>query len=72
VEQLANAIAELLQDPAKRATLGAAARRLIETEYSAQRMTDDYLRVYEEAIALVKAGKDRAPGEASTSQGSAR
>jgi len=67
-EQLAGAIAELLHDPAKRAALGAAARRLIENEYSAQRMTDDYLRVYEEAIALTK---DRS-GAASTSQGSVR
>jgi glycosyltransferase involved in cell wall biosynthesis len=50
-ELLAAGIAELLRDPKKRKQLGAAARRLIEEEYSASRMTQDYLRVYEEAIA---------------------
>jgi glycosyltransferase involved in cell wall biosynthesis len=50
VEQLAAAILELLRDPAKRAQLGAAARQLIRDEYSAERMTAEYLRVYEEAL----------------------
>jgi len=50
-ELLAAGIAELLRDAAKRARLGAAARKLIEEEYSAGRMTADYLRVYDEAIA---------------------
>ena len=54
VAALAAAIASLLPDPARRARLGAAARQLIEEEYSAQRMTADYLRIYEEAIATVK------------------
>ena len=31
-----------------------AGRKLIEDEYSANRMTADYLRVYQEAIAAVK------------------
>jgi glycosyltransferase involved in cell wall biosynthesis len=51
VDLLAVAIAKLLRDPAARAQLGAAAMQLIEDEYSAARMTEDYLRVYEEAIA---------------------
>ncbi|MDP9051295.1 MAG: glycosyltransferase family 4 protein [Acidobacteriota bacterium] len=54
VEQLAAGILELLRDEAKRKRFGAAARKLIEDEYSAERMTADYLRVYEEAIAAVK------------------
>ena len=55
VAHLAAGIAELLRDPAKRRRLGAAARRRIEEEYSAARMTMDYLRVYEEAIAACAA-----------------
>jgi glycosyltransferase involved in cell wall biosynthesis len=46
---LASAIADLLRNPAERERLGARARKLIEDEFSAERMTGDYLRVYEEA-----------------------
>jgi glycosyltransferase involved in cell wall biosynthesis len=46
---LASAIASLLRDPAQRKRLGATARKLIADEFSADRMTADYLRVYEEA-----------------------
>jgi glycosyltransferase involved in cell wall biosynthesis len=56
VERLAAGILELLQDTAKRQRFGAAARKLIEEEYSAGRMTADYLRVYDEAITAVKLG----------------
>jgi glycosyltransferase involved in cell wall biosynthesis len=49
-EPLAAAIIELLRDPARRQQLGFAARQLVEDEYSAERMTADYLRVYEDAI----------------------
>jgi glycosyltransferase involved in cell wall biosynthesis len=52
VEALAAGIVELLRDAEKRARLGAGARRLIEEEYSAERMTADYLRVYEAAVAV--------------------
>jgi glycosyltransferase involved in cell wall biosynthesis len=46
---LASAIMTLLRDPALRKRLGTAARKLIEDEFSADRMTADYLRVYEKA-----------------------
>jgi glycosyltransferase involved in cell wall biosynthesis len=54
VDRLAAAILDLLRDEAKRKRFGAAGRKLIEDEYSAERMTTDYLRVYEEAILAVK------------------
>jgi glycosyltransferase involved in cell wall biosynthesis len=53
-ELLASAILNLLQNPAEQKRLGAAGRKLIEDEFSAQRMTDDYLRVYEEAASRGK------------------
>jgi glycosyltransferase involved in cell wall biosynthesis len=56
---LAAAIIELLRDPAKRERLGSAARQLIQDEYSAARMTADYLRVYEEALAAATKGSER-------------
>jgi glycosyltransferase involved in cell wall biosynthesis len=49
IDRLAAAILDLLQHPAKRKQFGAAARKLVESEYSAERMTEDYLRVYAEA-----------------------
>lgn len=54
VDQLAAAIVDLLRDPEKRAQYGAAARLLIAEKYSAARMTEEYLSVYEEAIAAAK------------------
>ena len=53
--RLAQAILELLRDPAKRTAMGAAGRQLVRDEYSADRMTTDYLAVYREAIACAKA-----------------
>lgn len=55
VEALAAGIAGLVRDPARRARLGAAARQLVREEYSAERMAAEYLRVYEEAIAVIAA-----------------
>lgn len=52
---LAEAITALLNNPQKREQLGAAAAQLIADEFSAERMTADYLRVYQEAIASQKA-----------------
>jgi glycosyltransferase involved in cell wall biosynthesis len=48
-DSLATAIVTLLRNPDEQRRLGAAARKLIEDDFSARRMTDDYLRVYEEA-----------------------
>ena len=55
-DSLADAIVELLRNPAKREQLGSAARQLVEDEFSAVRMMADYLRVYEEAIETVASG----------------
>jgi glycosyltransferase involved in cell wall biosynthesis len=52
---LASAIVALLRDTVQRERLGTAARKLIEDEYSADRMTADYLRVYQEAASRRKA-----------------
>jgi len=68
-ELLAAGIKDLLRSPEKRKRLGGAARQLIEEEYSAARMTKDYLHVYEEAIAAVKQGREGRSSPAS--QGSA-
>jgi glycosyltransferase involved in cell wall biosynthesis len=46
VEVLANSMAHLMQSPEERASMAAAARRLTESEFSAERMSEDYLRVY--------------------------
>jgi glycosyltransferase involved in cell wall biosynthesis len=53
-ESLASVIVTLLRNPAQRKSFGAAARRLIEEEFSANRMTADYLRVYAEAASKGK------------------
>ena len=53
-EALASEIAGLLRSPTRRESLGTAARRLVEQKFSAQRMTADYLRVYEEAAATAR------------------
>ena len=58
-ESLAAAIKTLLQDSVRREKLGDAAKLLIQKEYSAARMTAEYLRVYEEAITLASKGNHR-------------
>jgi len=55
--RLSAAIVAVLADQALRVRLGAAARRMVEEEYSAERMTNDYLKVYEAAVATM--GKTR-------------
>jgi len=55
VDALAGAIARLLGDAAMREQMGTAGRKLIEDEYSASRMTAEYLRIYEEAISAAGA-----------------
>ncbi|MBB5329661.1 glycosyltransferase family 4 protein [Tunturiibacter gelidoferens] len=54
VEALAAKIVALLNNRTQRENLGAAAKRLIEEEFSAERMTTDYLHIYEQAIATKK------------------
>jgi glycosyltransferase involved in cell wall biosynthesis len=64
-EALAEAIIGLLQDSAQRERFGSAARQRVQDEYSAARMTADYLRVYEEALAAAtKGGKRRVESSA--------
>jgi len=72
VDLLAAGILELLRDPAKRTRLGLAARQLIEEEYSAARMTADYLGVYAEAIFAVKKAGKRQVESSTGSQGNIR
>lgn len=66
---LSAAIIELLGDPQKRERLGSAARQLVEDEFSAERMTDDYLRVYEDAIAVAAKGGERRDGFSAAPRG---
>jgi glycosyltransferase involved in cell wall biosynthesis len=47
---LASAIVDLLRDGEKRRRFGSAARQLIETEYSAEQMANDYLDTYKDAV----------------------
>lgn len=61
VGALAAGIARLLHDPAERARMGTAARQRIREEYSADRMAEDYLRVYDEAKSSM--GTPRKPAE---------
>jgi glycosyltransferase involved in cell wall biosynthesis len=68
---VAEGILELLRDPAMRKRFGAAARKRVEEEYSAVRMTNDYLGVYAEAIDAVKKGKERRIESSVASQGNA-
>jgi glycosyltransferase involved in cell wall biosynthesis len=49
IESLAAGIIKLLRDPSLRKNLGTAARKLIEDQFSADRMTDDYLEIYKSA-----------------------
>jgi glycosyltransferase involved in cell wall biosynthesis len=66
-QSLAAAIVRLLRDPEQRRRLGAAARQLVEGEYSAQRMAADYLGVYEEAIEAAPA-RHRRPSSAASGE----
>jgi glycosyltransferase involved in cell wall biosynthesis len=68
-ESLAAVIIELLRDPTKRERIGSAARLLVEDEFSAERMTAEYLRVYEDTIATVAKGRERQVAPSVTSRG---
>jgi len=51
-EEFAERVAELLRDPALRARLGRAGREQLETYFSIERMTDEYLEEYGAALRL--------------------
>lgn len=46
VEILANSMARMMRNPDERARMGVAARHLIEAEFSAERMAEEYMRAY--------------------------
>ena len=48
---LAEAIVKLADDPARRASMGAAGRRRAESEFAAARIHEQMLRIYEQALA---------------------
>jgi glycosyltransferase involved in cell wall biosynthesis len=58
-ELLATAIIGLLRDDSERERLGSAARQLVEDQFSAQRMTADYLGVYKAAAAKAEKRRTR-------------
>jgi len=72
VNSLAEGILRLLRDPAMMARFGAAAKRRIEEEFSADRMTADYLRVYYEAIEGVQKNRDIPIGPSAVSGGNSK
>ena len=57
VDILATSVARMMRSPEDRACMGMAARSLTESEFSAERMSNDYLSVYENATA-----QNRDPG----------
>ena len=50
-KELAQALSDLLQDPARRAQLGEAGRRRVQTFYSAKAMAEAYEALYDEVLA---------------------
>jgi glycosyltransferase involved in cell wall biosynthesis len=54
VAALAAGIAELLNRPAERARMGTEGRQRVRDDYSAERMAEDYLQVYNEAKSSVQ------------------
>jgi glycosyltransferase involved in cell wall biosynthesis len=50
VESLSAALIDLLQKPDRQELLGTAARKLVEDQFSAERMTEGYLRIYRETL----------------------
>jgi glycosyltransferase involved in cell wall biosynthesis len=72
IEALASEIIKLLPNPTRRQHLGTAAKKLIEEEFSAQRMTADYLHVYEHAIATKTQPAATRSTSSAVSQGKAK
>jgi glycosyltransferase involved in cell wall biosynthesis len=48
--EFARALGRLLDDPTATRAMGARAREVALSRYSAERMCDDYVRLYEEAL----------------------
>src|SRR5882757_1594451 len=71
-DSLAAKIVDLLQDSEKRLRLGAAAKQLMKEEYSAERMTADYLCVYLAAIGAVKIGRGNLVETSAENQGNVK
>jgi len=72
VDSLAEGVLRLLRDSEMRARFGAAAKQRVEDEYSAARMTADYIRVYAEAIEAAEKGKDHQSGASAAPRGDAK
>jgi glycosyltransferase involved in cell wall biosynthesis len=72
IDTLATAILGLLRDSTMRKRLGTAARQRIEEQYSAARMTADYLDVYTEAIEAVKQNREDRIESSAVSQGNSK
>lgn len=58
VQRLAQAIEQLLSDPAQAQRMGAAARRRVEAEFSAQKQADEHMALYHRLLNRVSASKD--------------
>lgn len=50
IESLSSALIALLQDVEKRNRLGSEAHMLVEKQFSAQRMSEDYLQIYQQCL----------------------
>ena len=62
----------LARDPTRRATLGAEGRRRAETEFAAERINQETLRVYERALALSRATRGAKPCRTESESGTRR
>jgi glycosyltransferase involved in cell wall biosynthesis len=71
-ELLATEIIALLRDTSRRKQLGSAARQLVEDQFSAQRMTADYLNVYEAAVARAQKRPARSGKSSVDSRGTSK
>ena len=51
VQSLADALRDVISDPARAQRMGEAGARMVRTQYTTRRMVDDYLALYEELMA---------------------
>jgi glycosyltransferase involved in cell wall biosynthesis len=58
-QQLAQAIEQLFSDPAQAQAMGAAARRRVQEEFSAQKQADEHLALYRHLLNRAQDGKGR-------------